>query len=129
MSFDVSLSCFQNGEPATFPRALLERAFAAFADRSDPEVWILKGGSTLDVDAGAEINGFSVNRPPEYDEFWNAIMDILRQTPSVFYWPDGGCVIADPAVAKHLPDDFIDGLGTPTVTTDPSEILDLIMNS
>jgi len=26
------------------------------------------------------------------------------------------------AVAKHLPDSFVDGLGTPTVTTDPSEI-------
>lgn len=129
MSFDVCVTCFQNGEPATFPRALLERVFASIADRSDPELWILKGGSTLFVDEGAEISGFSVNRPPEYDEFWNAIMDVLRQTPSVFYWPGGGCVIANSAVAKHLPADLIEALGTPTVTTDPSEIPDLIRRS
>ncbi len=129
MSFDVWLTCFQNGEPATFPRALLERAFAAIADRNDPERWILEGGSTLSLDEGTEISGFAVNRPPEYDEFWEAIMEVLRQTPSVFYWPGGGCVVADPAVAKHMPDSFIDGLGTPTVTTDPLAILDLIQNS
>jgi len=28
MSFDVGVTCFQNGEPATFPLALLEQAFA-----------------------------------------------------------------------------------------------------
>ncbi|HTZ77335.1 MAG TPA: hypothetical protein VMC10_05490 [Stellaceae bacterium] len=130
MSFDVFLSCFQNGEPATFRRALLERAFGSIiTDRSNPEQWVLEGGSTLYLDEGDEISGFSVNRPPDYDEFWQAIMETLRQTSSVFYWPGGGCVVANIEVAKHMPEDFIEGLGEPTVVTDPSEILELIENS
>jgi hypothetical protein len=129
MSFDVDVTCFQNGEPANFPRTLLERVFGSIADRSNPEQWVLKGGSTLYVGEGDQICGFSVNRPPEYDEFWIAIMEILRQTPSVFYWPGGGCVVANPEVAKHMPEDFIKALGAPEVVTDPSEILDIIMRS
>lgn len=130
MSFDIGLACFQNGEPATFPRTLLERAFDLIADRSDPRRWVLKGGgSTLYMGEGAEITGFAVNRPPEYEEFWKAVMDVLRQTPSVLYWPGGGCVVANPAVTKHLPDYLIEAKGKPEVTTDPLEILEIIVRS
>jgi len=130
MSFDVFLSCFQAGEPATFPRALLEQAFGPIiADRSNPEQWVLEGGSVLYVDDGDEVSGFLVNRPPGYDEFYEGIMEILQQTSSVFYWPGGGCVVANADVAKHMPEAFIEGLGEPTVVTDPSEIPELIENS
>ena len=129
MSFDVGLTCFQNGEPATFPRSLLERVFSSITDRSNPDEWILDGGSTLYMGGGHEITGFAVNRPPEYEEFWQAIMEILRETPSVFYWPGGGCVVANADVAKHMSAEFIEGLGEPKVVTDPMEILEMIVRS
>jgi len=129
MSFDVGLMCYQNGEPATFSRALLERAFDSIADRSNPGDWILRNGGTLYVKEGDEITGFAVNRPPEFEAFWQAIMEILQQTSSVFYWPGGGCVVANAEVAKHLPNYLTDALGAPVVTTDPLEILELIRNS
>ena len=124
MSFDVWVGCFQNGDIATFPRAIVERAFADIADRSDPATWRLAdSGGTLYI---GEEAGFAVNRPPGYDEFWEAIVDVLRQTPSVLYWPGKGCVIADPSVAAHLHPDLVAAVGTPTVTTDVAEILELI---
>lgn len=130
MSFDVWVGCFQNGELATFPRSIVERAFAAIADRSDPTSWKLADcRGRLSIDDQAEINGFSVNRPPAHDEFWDAIIEVLQQTPSVLYWPGNGCVIADSATAKHLPSKLIAAVGMPTVTNVPSEILDLIQKA
>lgn len=127
MSFDVWVGCFQNGELATFPRSIVERAFAAIADRSDPTYWKLADcGGRLAIRDQAEVRGFSVNRPPVYDEFWDAIIEVLQKTPSVLYWPGNGCVIADPATAKHLPSELVAAVGMPTVTNVPSEILDLI---
>lgn len=130
MSFDIFVGCFQNGEPAHFPRAVLDKAFGSFAERTDRAFWRLsypdRGKGDLYMGDADEIDGFMVNRPPASDLFWEALLDILRQTSSVLYWAGDGAAVADPSVIAHLPESMIESLGVPTVVGTTSEILDLI---
>jgi hypothetical protein len=68
MSFDIFLESFQDGEPYSFRRAIVEKAFDANVVKKEPRFMELRypdgGRGFLYVDDGAEIPGFSVNRPP-----------------------------------------------------------------
>jgi hypothetical protein len=127
MSFDIFLTCFQNGEPANFPRAVVEKAFGVNVVKRKPELMELRypdgGRGFLYIDDEAEIDNFSVNRPPSSPAFWEAILGILRQTTSVLYWAGNGCVVADASVIPHIPTYLIEGVGEPTVVSTIEEIL------
>jgi hypothetical protein len=133
MSFDIYVSCFRAGKLTTFPRSIVEKAFSANADETGSTCWTVlypdAGRGFVYIDAEPEITNFSVNRPPSSPPFWEAILDILRQTPSVLYWPGDGCVIADAAVVEQMPPDMIKSLGAPTVVRTIAEILDCIARS
>jgi hypothetical protein len=133
MSFDIFLSCFHLGNLAAFPRSIVEKAFSVDADETKSTCWTVNypdGGSGFDyIDEEVEITNFAVNRPPISPAFWEAMLDILRQTPSVLYWPGDGCVVADAAVIEQLPPDLIESLGTPTVVSTGAEILACIQRA
>lgn len=134
MSFDLFLSCFRNAEATTIPRQILDSAFGRFADRSDPGCWVLSfpdgDSAELFLDEDNEIDNFMVTDPPGSPEFWEGLYAILRQTPSVLYWPgeeEGDCaVVADASVIAELPADMIETIGTPAVITNPQEIIERI---
>ena len=130
MSFDLFMTCFRNGEVGFFPRAAAVSAFAPIATEREPGIWrFVSNRGTLYLEDQPEIAGLTVNRPPGGDEFWTAVVEVLRQTPSVLYWGPGGAVVADASVVAHLPASFIESVGMPAVTTDIAEILELHRNS
>jgi len=138
MSFDIFLACYRDGENATFPHEIVRRAFAPYileihgGLKVDPEAevdsqrWALrfKDGGRCDVYINAEgpIGGFMVNRPPGSPAFWDALIDIMKQTDTVLFWPDGGAVVAKESVVAHMPPDMIEVMGRPKVTIDMKEI-------
>ena len=125
MSFDISVSSFRNGENHPFPRQILEDAFAPYVVKRK-ELGPSSSGipglclsifcpdeppgvfpSDLYVDDLPDITGFSVDRPPGTPLFCLALVRVLRQTPSVLYWPGPGCCVADAEVIAQLPESWI----------------------
>jgi hypothetical protein len=129
MSFDIFLTSFQGGEVQPLPRVTVLRALSPIASRGEAGYWRFADSmATVFIPDEGPIPGLTITRPPDYPEFWQAIVDILRQTSSVLYW-GRGAVIADRALIPHLPTSFVEKLGAPTVTSDIKEILDLIRDS
>ncbi len=77
------------------------------------------------------IRSFGVNRPPANLVFWDLILQVLRDTPSVIYWPGYGTVacVANPAVIREMPPDMVEALGYPLVVSRGNEILAAIERS
>lgn len=134
MSFDLFLQNFRHGDSATFPRAVVESAFKGYIKEIDPEFSILNfpdgGSSELYTEDGAEngaaISGFMIARPAGSPELWVGLLDILKRTGAVLFWPDGGAVVADESVIPNLPESVIEVVGVPTVVHEPEEIPRLI---
>lgn len=105
--------------------------FAVRENRGDEEGegrWRLFGiGShtTMSMDDGAMVEGLAINRPAGPPEFWEALLDVMRQTSTVLYWPGEGAAVADAAVIPHLPPELVKGVGGVTVTT-IEELFDLM---
>ncbi|MDE2228973.1 MAG: hypothetical protein KGL11_08035 [Alphaproteobacteria bacterium] len=134
MSFDIFVSCYRDGEASTFPRKLAIELLGRFdPGGKDESHWVLKfpdgGWSEIYVTAGPRIGGFMVTRSPDSPEFWSGLIEILKRTTSVLYWPGGPPVVADASVIPHIPKGMIEALGEPVVTTDRDKILELIRNS
>jgi hypothetical protein len=131
MSFDIFVSAFENGDERMFPCAILEKAFGSFSDMSKPTWWkVADSFAVIQVDDATEISGFGVNRPPGDDHpFWPALLDVLRKTSSVLYWPGGGPVITDQSVAAGIPARMIKALGPAKVVTSIEDIFRLISES
>ncbi len=130
MSFDLFMACFQNGEVAFFPREVAVNAFAPIATKREPGIWrFVSNRGTLYLDDQPVTAGLTINRPPGGDEFWTAVLEVLRRTPSVLYWGPSGAVVADASVIAQLPASFVESVGIPTVTTDIAEIHELLRNT
>lgn len=132
MSFDIFVQRFRNDALAKYPRAFVEKAFASFIKSRHEKCWELefcgRSGPTIFIDNEVEIDGFSVNNPGD-DEFWQALVRLLQDTGCLLHWPGGGAVVTDEALIAHIPADFIEGLGTPIVTTDLETIYEAIRRS
>lgn len=130
MSFDLFLQNFERGEAATFPRAIVESAFKGYLKEVDPEFFVLNfpdgGSSELFTDSDPAISGFTIARPAGSPELWRGLLEILKATGAVLFWPEGGAVVADESAIRNLPDSLIEVVGTPTVVREPEEIPRLI---
>jgi hypothetical protein len=118
MSFDIFLVCVDHGSVATIPRSIIKDAFAPFIESRSATSWKL-ANSLADVWIGEdeeETDGCMVSRPPgEEHPFWAALLDIMRKTQTVLFWPSVGpephAVVADAAVIAQMPPDMIKKLG------------------
>ena len=131
MSFDIFIFAFDDGEPRRFLRIVLEKAFGSFSDMSDPTWWSVSDSfAVIQLDAAAEIDNFGVNRPPHFGHpFWPALLDVLRETSSVLFWPGGGPVATDQSVAARLPEGMIEEAGGLIVVSSVAEIARAIESS
>ena len=132
MSFDIYVNFFLNGKPRAISRNTVARAFGAIADTSDPRGWwdLTDSRAVLLVHETDELEHLGVNRPPHGEHpFWPALVDFLRETRGVLYWPGGGQVVTDQAVAEHLPPEMIEIFGPPIVTDSVERILRAIQES
>ncbi len=138
MSFDIFLNCHIDGNvDSTFPRSILEEAFAPFIESREPGRWVLKDSlAEVWIGDGPEIGGFMVSRPPGDRDpphpFWPALLSVMQRTHTVLYWPAVGkpaCVVADASMIVHMPPDMLKVLGTPPVVTRPEEFWERISES
>jgi hypothetical protein len=133
MRFDLFVCTMAKGE--TFKRAVVEDAFAPYV--REARLGSLYFGdatsglflSTLAIEEAESIDRFSINRPPRYGqcpEFWCALFDVLRQTPTVLVWPAPKpfpCLcIANAAVAGRLPPGLIADFGAPMLVSSGAAI-------
>lgn len=121
---------FRQGEPSPFPLTTLEKAFDACIEFREPRCWGLLfpdgGRSLLYLSEDTElITNFCLNRPVASAELWQGILEILRETSGILFWPDGG-VVAHASVIDHLPPSLIESLGRPTIVSRPGEIIECI---
>jgi hypothetical protein len=123
MSFELYLSAFKAGEPVEFPTAIIEETFLQFIRHREPRCWTLSfpdgGEPEIYVDDSPGVSGFIVSRPPPSLEFWSALLDVMRRTRAVCYWPGGESpVVADAAAAGELPNEMLESLGRPKTIAD-----------
>jgi hypothetical protein len=131
MSFDIFVQAFEKGKPRFYPRNVLVKAFGSFCDMSDPTWWTVADSfAVIQLNDAPEVDGFGVNRPPgDGHPLWPALLNVLRETSSVLYWPGGGPVITDTSVEATLPRGMIKALGPAKVATTVEEIGRLIEES
>ena len=124
---NVWLDFVGKGEMTTAPRTLVEQALEPLIEDKSQRPWrvidsladIYVGGET----AATNVGGFMVTRPPgdEHHPFWQALLALMQKTPSVFYWPGGGCIAADNSVAAQMPADMLESLGEPAIAVKPED--------
>jgi hypothetical protein len=131
MGFDLFLDNFQNGQPAPFPNSLVKQCFGHYLSGSSGKDWSFQypGYAEIYADEGEQISHFMVSRPPIHPEFWKGLFDLMKAASARLSWPGEGCVIADPSVRAHLPEELIEALGEPTLVTAPEQILEEIRKS
>ena len=136
MSFDLVLRCLDHGKVSTFPRSILEEAFAPFIESRDDGSWKLSDCLT-DVwpEGQADCEGFWLSRQPgdEHHPFWSALLAVMRQTQTVLFWPSVGPkphgVVAAASVIAHMPESMVRVIGTPKIVTKPEEFWEFIIDS
>lgn len=127
MSFDIHLECFRNGEPEERPLAFFVQAFASFIKKTNHNAWNMSGShaeiyfDSEDNDENSMTSGFMVAGPPGEHPFWDALIGIMKQTPSLLYWPSTIAAVADKAWIPHLPPRMINDIDIRVVST-PQEI-------
>ena len=132
MSFDIWFQRFKDGEPAPFPHEVMDQLFKLHT--------VHASGTFIRVrfpdGSGADIAGIHRNPLTSLtfshcggEQFANAFFELLKRTEAVIYWPDGGCVVADPAVISRLPAFLTAQFGTPTVVHSGRQIFDRIAHT
>ncbi len=62
-------------------------------------------------------------------ELWAGLLEILRETRGILFWPGGGAVVSHQANIAHLPPSMIEIFGMPTVVGSGREIEECIEKS
>jgi hypothetical protein len=117
MSFDIFLFPFERGEKGRFDGGIAERAFARLIDFRDGNQWSLtvpdwgpcSGRVLLHlIDDGPAIDCLSINRPPCVPALFDALFEVMRQTPTLLVWPgsseDPTACYANSAVPAEAPE-------------------------
>jgi hypothetical protein len=124
MSSFVHCQAFQHGTFSTCKRSIIWDVFESKAHWG-PEGWSLWYGDepagVLYLDEEDEVTGFSILRAggPCLDDF----VMLAAQIPSLIYWSEGGCAIANPAFLPGIPDWLLKALRTkPTIVHNGDEL-------
>jgi hypothetical protein len=136
MSLDYWLQGFNKEEEGFFPLSVIETAFSgAITDKEDTgnrvifclrypdeEDYFLEVDVTSDVPALT--SGFHLLRPPAHDAFWQSLVDVLRASPSVFFWAESAnaLVVGQESTRAQLPPDMIETLGEPRLVLSHRDI-------
>jgi hypothetical protein len=124
MSIDIFVYGFEDGYK--FDRSIAERALAPVVMEMSGNYWQVRYpdgkaySATISIDEEPQIRGFSINRPPRFQEFWNAVFEVMRQTRVMMVWPGVGphpqCCVASADLAPGV-SDIMGDLGPPTIVT------------
>ena len=134
MSLDIFVMTLiedEDGRQLRFDRSVVEQAFASFALDQETDDWQLMNPdgeivfAMVSVDLDPTITGFSIDRPPAMHTFWDAVYEVLRQTPTVVVWPgrDPSYCVAQRDYTGLVPEDYMKTFGAPVVATCGADIL------
>ena len=136
MSFDIFFVCVDQGEVASFPRSIIEERFAPFIKSRTRDSWeLIDSLADVWIREDVQTSGFMVSRPPgdEKHPFWQALLDIMRETQTVLHWPSGGplphAVVANESVIAHMPADMLRVVGRPKIVHKPEDFWRCIVES
>jgi len=128
MSFDIFVIRAENGRDAPIPLAVIEQAFGPFIKYREPAGWELSfpdgGRSFVYMKEDSDDD-----HPASSPELWTALLEILRQTGTVLFWPGGGAVVADESSIPHLLPAIAEIFGAPIVVRDGAEIVECVKRS
>ncbi|AHG20546.1 hypothetical protein Z042_13625 [Chania multitudinisentens RB-25] len=153
MSWDIFLQTHENGEVGYFPLSFLFESFGTAVtynniegnkccivleyQNPDAEKYNIMPTSSVELYINIETinnvimtSGFSVNRPPGHEDFWQGLCNILKVTSSALFWGgEGNCLaVGREETIKHLPDIMIESLGSPTIVSGHQDILRMIQS-
>ncbi len=125
MSFDVFVQAFHQGDNALFPIAVVEHAFAGFiaaredvrgnivlriaypVDTTAPE-WVPGSVDFSEIYMGRDsgdalmTSGFMVSGPASHPAFHEALLVVLRATPTALFW-EKVLIVGSEATLAHVP--------------------------
>jgi hypothetical protein len=118
MSLDVGLVAYKNGEVGSLDQAFTLETLGDLVEPDGNESWSVLwtdrkhyGGTLLfHEEESGSVTGFSMNRPPFSRELLGRLLVILRQAPSIFWWPDPDvwACSADPNILAEVPEGTFD---------------------
>jgi hypothetical protein len=131
MSFDIFVGMFKGGEGSTFPLRLFKEAFAGLLSEREEhgyKLFVPSWGWTsgfVYIDEEEACDGFMINRPPFCRSFTRALLNLLKSTDAVLYWPgeERSCAVARAELIAELPLDMIESLGEPHVVAHEIDIV------
>lgn len=122
MSFDIYLQAFADGEPAGWLLDQIRNAFGPSLSQIAPGHWQahFDSGESCELflsqlgERSRLIHNITVHRPCRDRRLWDALYVLLAQPGTVYYFPGAHAPLSrDKKIARTLPADMIDALGTP----------------
>jgi hypothetical protein len=111
MDFKIFLYMLKGSKKSFFERDIVTCAFRHLVESTDGDCWqiVLPDSPCLGqihIEGTQEIKGFSVKRPPFELPFWDALFEVMRQTPTLLFWPGSIdhhsiCCVANTAAASE----------------------------
>jgi hypothetical protein len=127
MSAEVGIVCYEKGELATLPNAVILGALEPFIEEREEDYWVLSfpDGGGGEMEALGDESGFDLCiGDPSGGDLFDALFEILRQTHTLLWWPGGDRqVTADPHITDHLPPGFVAESGEPILVASGADIL------
>ncbi len=128
MSVSLFVMCFKDGKLDHLPKALAEQAFGPFIIVREPNFWrvaydICNESDIYFEEGEAGLTDFMIDRPCADIRLYESIFQVLQGSNSAMFWPDD-CPpsIARSSVARHLPADVVESMGTPRVVGSAVEL-------
>ena len=136
MGFEIFLQACRNGRvDGGIAAETLRSLLAGDVRQVSPTCWRLEYApndychiyySDEKVDP-ASINSFMIQKPTSNPKLWDGLFAIMRLGNMVLYYPGcGGPIIADEAMAEHLPSVMNEELGQPYTASSGQEIFERV---
>ena len=124
MSLELYFLPYDQGQPASFPRAELRTVFPLVEAESEPDYWCIRYDANHECAIGVTpvvgrpelVASFCVYRPCAEPRFWNDLLTVLRLGPVAMVFPGAAPpIVGSAATIAHLPADVIASMGPPMV--------------
>jgi hypothetical protein len=124
MSVDVFLQAFERGEPQAIPTNEILKCLAPFVEKKSEDFVDVSFGPqdscTFYLDTtDATVGGLTVNRPCGDRKLADVLFQIMRLGNFVLFVPgEERPIVLTGETPLHLPEDLLEALGEPVVTSD-----------
>jgi hypothetical protein len=141
MSFDLYFQPAVHGELLEISRSDLRSLFPIIEEESQADYWSIRydtvNGCHIGVKAlpcadgspSSSLLSFHVEKPCADQRLWEALFNVLKKCPIVWYFPGGPPIVARAGLRATLPEDVIGSLGEPRCVNSAADILKIVHGS